>query len=158
MPSCAVRVPGAATSSLAEARPAANAAQWPQTLPLSGAPSSTLLGIDTSSLGSLDVVSAPALSPDGPSVEVRWMRSAAFLPSQPIPSVRVATALALADLQTQVQEDSEPRSAQRRCGPESFGSTDERASCIEDASDGTLTWHREGASCYSRLADIRCAL
>ena len=74
------------------------------------------------------------------------------------PETQAATDVALAGLQTQVQEDSEPRSAQRRCGPESFGSTDERASCIEDASDGTLTWHREGASCYSRLADIRCAL
>tara|TARA_B110001452_G_scaffold44096_1_gene33751 strand:- start:205 stop:447 length:243 start_codon:yes stop_codon:yes gene_type:complete len=70
---------------------------------------------------------------------------AALLPSQPVPSVRVGTALALADMQTQAQDDDEPSRAARRCGPESFDSAEERM-CIEDASDGTLRWQRDGAS------------
>ena len=48
-----------------------------------------------------------------------------------------ATAVALAQVTQQEQRSGGKR---RRCGPESFGSSE--AACIEETSDGTLRWVR----------------
>ena len=51
--------------------------------------------------------------------------------------LRAATAVALAQVTQQEQRSGGKR---RRCGPESFGSSE--AACIEETSDGTLRWVR----------------
>ena len=142
---CAVRMPGAPISSFAEARPASNAARWAQ-FPMPVLPSSRLLDIDRSSSPrrSFELTRAPARTPDDILVEAASKVGGASPSQPPVPSVRVGTAVALAEMQTQDQEDGEASRATRRCSPESFDSTKERASCIEDARDGTLRWQREG--------------